>query len=239
MNPNKKKPAKKTSDHTTKPWHETIADIAYLAGVHGYYSGDSRGDMQTFIHLAKKFEKEHAYVDWDANDLDYMTEIEFFAKKELKLVNKLNFVPDAAKEPWDNIEINRVKVTLEEVEEGKLIETDITALDEDDKEKEDFWSVYLHQREGGVQCIADLPSQELAEALAKLLENAVKSVHNNLKLVKDLDRPVRQLIIQVILTLMIHRDTYKRSQVGYSNAQKLIDELQKLIDNENSKNKMG
>lgn len=26
--------------------NEAIADIAYCAGVHGYYTGDSRADMQ-------------------------------------------------------------------------------------------------------------------------------------------------------------------------------------------------
>ena len=38
-----------------------------------------------------------------------------------------------------------------------------------------FFSVYLHQVSGGVDCVADLPTLELAKQLAELIENACKS----------------------------------------------------------------
>ena len=42
---------------------ETVADIAYSAGEAGYFSGDSRADVNEFIHWAKIFEKEHKRTD--------------------------------------------------------------------------------------------------------------------------------------------------------------------------------
>lgn len=39
----------------------------------------------------------------------------------------------------------------------------------DNPETADFWSVYLHRKEGGVECIADLRTKKEAEELAELL----------------------------------------------------------------------
>lgn len=212
------------------PIGETIADIAYLAGQYGYYSGDSRADMQHFVYLAKQFEHLHKNTDWEGGDLDYMTEIESFAKEQLQLVSKISFVPEAAKGEWDNIEVSPVKY-VESGLDGDEIIRDVEVCEEGE---EDMWSVYLHQKEGGVQCIADLPTKELAMSLRELLENAVKSVHTDLKLVGDLQRPVRSLLVEVTLALMVHKNSYKKSQVGYVSTQKLIDELNKLLNNEQS-----
>lgn len=62
---------------------ETIADIAYTAGQKGYYSGNSRADMQDFIYWAKEFEKKHKKIDWEETILDYMEEIEHFANEKM------------------------------------------------------------------------------------------------------------------------------------------------------------
>lgn len=60
---------------------EAVADIAYLAGTMGYYSGDSRADISEFIRLAKKFEEEYApQCESGWIDLDYITEIELFCE---------------------------------------------------------------------------------------------------------------------------------------------------------------
>ena len=69
------------------------------------------------------------------------------------------FVPDAAKTEWDDIEVSPV---LEEDGNCEVCE----------EGEETFWSVYLHQVTGGVQCVADLPTKELAYALASLIQES-------------------------------------------------------------------
>ena len=71
---------------------------------------------------------------------------------------QIGFSPESAKDKWDNIEIH----------------DSYEQCDEDDPNIH-CWSVYLHQIKGGIQCIADLPTRELAEQLAKLIKNASKS----------------------------------------------------------------
>ncbi len=70
------------------------------------------------------------------------------------------FVPENAEYYWDDIEILPIKEfnngICEEVKEGE----------------EDFWSIYLHQLNGGLECIADLKTKKEAEKLAELIENA-------------------------------------------------------------------
>jgi hypothetical protein len=65
---------------------ETIADIAYQAGVMHFYSGDSRADVRLFITWAEEFEKLRA-EDADGNPVyngqDYMTAIEEFTTAKL------------------------------------------------------------------------------------------------------------------------------------------------------------
>lgn len=80
----------------------------------------------------------------------------------------LNFYPEEAITPWDEIEISPVTEydgVCEVTEEGK----------------ESFWSVYLHQIGGGVKCIADLPYKKQALFLAKLISNCantrIHSIH--------------------------------------------------------------
>ncbi len=74
----------------------------------------------------------------------------------------IDFVPNGALTSWDDIEVQPVKNLGD-------------ACEVCDEHEADFWSVYLHQVQGGVQCIADLPSKELAEAFSTLLNNGSKS----------------------------------------------------------------
>jgi len=59
---------------------ETVADIAYVFGEKGYFSGDSRADIQEIIFLAKKFEglNHNWYID------DYLTQINKFSYLKLE-----------------------------------------------------------------------------------------------------------------------------------------------------------
>ena len=70
--------------------HETIADVAYMAGVARHYSSDSRADMQTYIQWAREFESTRIMVNGDeqyplaAGGFDnYMTAIEAFTNAKL------------------------------------------------------------------------------------------------------------------------------------------------------------
>jgi hypothetical protein len=77
--------------HRTKA-SETLADIAYAAGKAGYYSGDSREDIQQFIWWAIEFEKKYSKVKWDNGKLDYIEEIEKYIQGKLE-EEKQNVIP--------------------------------------------------------------------------------------------------------------------------------------------------
>jgi hypothetical protein len=65
---------------------ESLADIAYNAGINRFYSGDSRADMNNFIHWAKEFEAINKDTNW--NEENYMLAIEDFAIVKLgELIN--------------------------------------------------------------------------------------------------------------------------------------------------------
>lgn len=59
---------------------ETVADIAYIFGEKGYFSGDSRADIQEIIFLAKKFESLNH--DWYTDD--YLTQINKFSSLKIE-----------------------------------------------------------------------------------------------------------------------------------------------------------
>jgi hypothetical protein len=77
----------------------------------------------------------------------------------------LAFYPEAAIDPWDAIEIDAVF----EDEDGNC------EVVTDSGSPISYYSVYLHQVKGGVQCVADLSTMRHAQDLAELLEEAVKS----------------------------------------------------------------
>lgn len=154
--------------------YETVADISYMAGHHGYYSGDSRADMQHFIWLAKQFHKKYSSAieaNWEGFGMDYMDEIEKFAVTELKLKQKLVIgYPQGFKGLWDNLEIERCRDNGEET---------YPIHDDEDVEPNDFWSLYAHQIGGGVMCVADLPTEEAAIGLRDMISYAVRTFEDN------------------------------------------------------------
>jgi hypothetical protein len=81
----------------------------------------------------------------------------------------LEFIPEAAKTKWDAVEVHPVW----QDENGNC--------DVVDEGNETFWSVYLHQVQGGVLCVADLPTKELALKLAELIENCANAKLNATK----------------------------------------------------------
>lgn len=70
---------------------------------------------------------------------------------------------DFDKTKWDDVEIKPVWCRDDE------------AAEPCDEGKESFWSVYLHQVSGGVQCIADFPSKIEAVYFSNLILNISKS----------------------------------------------------------------
>lgn len=67
---------------------ETVADIAYIFGSQGYFSGDSRADIQEVIYLAKEFEKQNK--DWER--VDYLSLINDYSNSKLQELRSLNQV---------------------------------------------------------------------------------------------------------------------------------------------------
>jgi hypothetical protein len=66
---------------------EAVADIAYIAGGRGYYSGDSRQDIADFIKWAEEFERLYkldALGNETYNGKDYMTAVEEFTNAKLE-----------------------------------------------------------------------------------------------------------------------------------------------------------
>lgn len=62
---------------------EALADIAYIAGQRGFFSGDSREDIAEFISWAKEFEALNEDTDWD--ETDYQQAIEAFMDNKLRI----------------------------------------------------------------------------------------------------------------------------------------------------------
>lgn len=61
---------------------EAVADIAYIAGQRGFFSGDSREDIAEFIRWAREFEAIHEETDWD--ETDYQDALEVFTDNKLR-----------------------------------------------------------------------------------------------------------------------------------------------------------
>ncbi|WGK68621.1 hypothetical protein P0082_09035 [Candidatus Haliotispira prima] len=67
---------------------ETVADFAYILGKAGYFSGDSRADIQEIIYWAKNFEEKNKNTNW--NKTDYILEIERYSTNKLIELRSLN-----------------------------------------------------------------------------------------------------------------------------------------------------
>jgi hypothetical protein len=61
---------------------ETVSEISYHAGQKGYFTGNSREDVMTFIWWANEFETFHKETDWDA--VDYIVTIEDYVDDKMK-----------------------------------------------------------------------------------------------------------------------------------------------------------
>jgi len=74
-----------TLQHTVEDFKlfEAIADIAFIAGQKGFFSGDSRTDIAEFITWAKEFEGVHEETNWD--EIDYQEAIEAFTGHKLRV----------------------------------------------------------------------------------------------------------------------------------------------------------
>ena len=75
----------------------------------------------------------------------------------------LKFIPEEAETNWDEIEIN------------PIVEDENGYCEVVDEGEELFWSVYLHQLNGGVKCIADLPTKEDALKFSQLINSLFKT----------------------------------------------------------------
>lgn len=84
-----------------------------------------------------------------------------FAKKNS--LQYLKFIPEDVETKWDEIEIN------------PIIENENGYCEVVNEGKETFWSVYLHQLNGGVKCIADLPTKEDALKFSQLINSLTKT----------------------------------------------------------------
>jgi hypothetical protein len=81
-----------TDDPKIRSFAESLADISQLAGQFGFYSGNSREDIDLFIDWAEEFEVKHKDTDWA--EIEYMDEIEKFAMEKIEKHN----TEDAKKE---------------------------------------------------------------------------------------------------------------------------------------------
>lgn len=76
----------------------------------------------------------------------------------------LKFIPEEAETKWDEIEIN------------PIVEDENGYCEVVNEGEELFWSVYLHQINGGVKCIADLPTKEDALKFSQLINSLTKTI---------------------------------------------------------------
>lgn len=82
---------------------------------------------------------------------------------------KAKFYPEAVPEKWDNIEYEAIN----EDQDGHCEPV------YDSNAEIHFWSVYLHDVEGGVMCIGDLPSEAEALEFMDLLKKVALNFKNN------------------------------------------------------------
>jgi hypothetical protein len=83
------KPKRKPTKEKTYKLCEAVADIAYIAGTRNYYGGNSRQDIEDFIHWAEEFELKWKNKEWgaDETDDDYIDEITKFANEKINASN--------------------------------------------------------------------------------------------------------------------------------------------------------
>ena len=79
-----------TADPVATRLLETVADIAHIAGIRRYYSGDSRKDVQTFVLWAREFDATRTVLPDGTEHYpspngqhDYMSAVETFTDAKL------------------------------------------------------------------------------------------------------------------------------------------------------------
>jgi len=68
---------------------------------------------------------------------------------------------------WDAVEVH--PVWEDELGNGDVV----------DEGQETYWGVYVHLVDGGIQCIAEMPTKELANDLEELIEKLAKTFVDN------------------------------------------------------------
>jgi hypothetical protein len=72
------------------------------------------------------------------------------------------------KTTYDGVEFHPCCI-VEVKDDGEMI------IEQCEESQADFWSVYLHMEQGGIECIADCDTKEAAVALTVLLETVMLS----------------------------------------------------------------
>lgn len=85
----------------------------------------------------------------------------------------LGFYPEDIRDAdkWDEVEVHPIGIDYENGGVHYTIDNDT--------DYPDYYGVYLHLSEGGIVCVADLPTQEMAQSLADLLMKAGNKFFNN------------------------------------------------------------
>lgn len=140
---------------------QTTKDEKFTAGTWHAHDGQIYPEETgKTIALIPYYDKENEEVEANAQ---LIASAPTLYRENKRLKEFLVFTPDAAKEQWRELEVHPIwddgKGNCEPCDEGQ----------------ESFWSVYVHNISGGMQCIADLPTKELAYKLSELIENLVKS----------------------------------------------------------------
>lgn len=68
---------------------ETVADIAFIAGEKGFYTGNSRHDIQLIISWAKEFEEKYKDAEWGVDtEEDYIDAVKKFTYLKIDKTEK-------------------------------------------------------------------------------------------------------------------------------------------------------
>ena len=86
-----------------------------------------------------------------------------FKKEIIKSVFEVYKVSD---KKWDDVEYHPM---------SQIKDEEIEYIEQCKKGEEDFWSVYIHLCEGGLECIADVETEEQAKEFAKFIKTITKN----------------------------------------------------------------
>jgi hypothetical protein len=108
----------------------------------------------------------------DTNKPHFIKEAEQVIK-EFKKKEFIDFIPkianDMLEQPIDGFEVHPCKIVDEDIN----LDPKIQAVEQCEPEEAQFWSVYIHYEGGGLDCIADCDTEELANELYAFLSRLV------------------------------------------------------------------